>query len=89
MVSDFSDTVPTLPPENLQNFMVDPRIRGPVQNEVQVPNPLDGGPAPRDVANRNALAVLFESMLPWAYYGDRGDGGNEENQANGHEHDNE
>ncbi|CAL1398814.1 unnamed protein product [Linum trigynum] len=73
MVSDFSDMVATLPPENLQEFMVDPRM---AQPEVQNGNPLgnqvaDGHPpAPRDVANRNALAVLVESILPWAYYGD-------------------
>nr|AXY97603.1 Transcription factor 25-like [Populus tomentosa] len=86
LVSDFSDTVPTLPPENLQNFMVDPRMREAEQNGGQIANPLDGGPAPRDVANRNALAVLFESMLPWVNYGGGGDeGGNEENQVDGHE----
>ncbi|KAG5231582.1 transcription factor [Salix suchowensis] len=73
LVSDFSDIVPTLPPENLQNFMVDPRMREPEQNGGQIANPLDGVPAPRDVANRNALAVLFESMLPWVNYGGRGD----------------
>jgi hypothetical protein len=86
LVSDFSDTVPTLPPENLQNFMVDPRMREAEQNGGQIANPLDGGPAPHDVANRNALAVLFESMLPWVNYGGGGDeGGNEENQVDGHE----
>ncbi|XP_034904218.1 uncharacterized protein [Populus alba] len=86
LVSDFSDTVPTLPPENLQNFVVDPRMREPERNGGQIANPLDGGPAPRDVANRSALAVLFESMLPWVNYGGRGDeGGDEENHVNGHE----
>ncbi|XP_059458713.1 uncharacterized protein LOC132188307 [Corylus avellana] len=70
LVSDFSDSVPSIPPEILQDFMVDPRMRGPVQNEDQVANPLGNGHAPRDVANRNALAVLFESMLPWVHYGD-------------------
>ncbi|KAJ6334779.1 hypothetical protein OIU78_011612 [Salix suchowensis] len=85
LVSDFSDTVPTLPPENLQNFMVDPGMREPEQNGGQIAYPLDGGPAPHDVANRNALAVLFESMLPLVAYGD--EGGNEGNQVNGHEQD--
>lgn len=90
LVSDFSDAVPTLPPENLQNFMVDPRMREVEQNGDQIANPLNGGPARRDVANRNALAVLFESMLPWVNYGDRGDElANEDNQANGHGQDNE
>ncbi|KAJ6686316.1 NULP1-RELATED [Salix purpurea] len=88
LVSDFSDTVPTLPPENLQNFMVDPGMREAEQNGGQIAYPLDGGPAPHDVANRNALAVLFESMLPLVDYGGRGDeGGNEGNQVNGHEQD--
>ncbi|KAJ8898719.1 hypothetical protein K2173_004867 [Erythroxylum novogranatense] len=86
LVSDFSDVVPTLPPENLQNFMVDPRLRE--QNGELIINPQNGGPL-RDVANRNALAVLFESMLPWVNYGDREDGGaNEGNQANEHGPDN-
>lgn len=67
MVSDFSDSVPTMPPEMLQNFMVDPRMREEVQNGGQVANPR----APRDVANRNPLVVLFESMLPWVDYGGR------------------
>lgn len=70
LVSDFSDLVPSIPPENLQDFMVDPRMRGLVQNEDQVANPLGNGHATRDVANRNALTVLFESMLPWVHYGD-------------------
>ncbi|KDP28379.1 hypothetical protein JCGZ_14150 [Jatropha curcas] len=91
LVLDFSDTVPTLPPENLQNFMVDPRMRDAEQNGGQIANPLDVGDiAPRGVANRNALAVLFESMLPWVHYGAREDGGaNEENQADGHDQSNE
>lgn len=83
LVSDFSDAVPTLPPENLQNFMVDPRIREAEPNGVRIANPAAGVPAARDVANRNALAVLFESMLPWVHYGAGEDeGANEENQVN-------
>ncbi|KAL5863198.1 hypothetical protein ACOSQ3_000712 [Xanthoceras sorbifolium] len=84
LVHDFSDAVSTLPPDNLQNFVVDPRMMGEAeQNGIQA-NPLDVGQAPpqRDVANRNVLAVLFESMLPWANYGDGGEGrgGDEDNQ---------
>lgn len=71
MVSDFSDSVPTLPPDNLQNFMVDPRMREEVPNVNQGVNPQGGDRAPRDLANRSALAVLFESMLPWVDFGDR------------------
>ncbi|KAF2315110.1 hypothetical protein GH714_038176 [Hevea brasiliensis] len=90
LVSDFSDTVPTLPPENLQNFMVDPRLREAEQNGGQIANLPAGGPAPRDVANRHALAVLFESMLPWVHYGAGEDvGANVENQVNGHDQRNE
>ncbi|KAK3194466.1 hypothetical protein Dsin_025776 [Dipteronia sinensis] len=81
LVQDFSDAVSTLPPDNLHNFVVDPRM-GAEQNGIQG-NPLDIGQAPpRDVANRNVLAVLFESMLPWANYGDGGEGrvADEDNQ---------
>jgi hypothetical protein len=84
LVSDFSDAVPTMPPEILQNFMVDPRMLQEMQNggghrrhvaHEQVlldPLPRDAAfapPTPRDVANRNTLAVLFESMLPWVDFG--------------------
>lgn len=88
LVSDFSDSMPTIPPENLQNFMVDPRMREGIQNEIQDANPPGNGHAPRDVANRNALAVLFESLLPWVHYGD-GDGVDEDNQPNGVDQGNE
>lgn len=84
MVSDFSDSTPTIPPENLQNFMIDPRlvdmhnnnnnVNVVGDNQENIPG-LGPGPAraPREVANRNALAVLFESMLPWIDYGTRED----------------
>ncbi|KAL4569859.1 hypothetical protein LXL04_025503 [Taraxacum kok-saghyz] len=77
MVSDFSDSSPTIPPENLQHFVVDPRQVempnvGGDQENVPGPAPVARGP-PREVANRNALAVLFESMLPWVDYGARED----------------
>lgn len=87
LVSDFSYLVPTAPPENLQNFIVDPRMRGVVHNDDQVANPNEGIQVPRNVVNRNALAVLFESMLPWVHYGDGEGAAHEENQLNGHEHD--
>lgn len=82
MVSDFSDATPTIPPENLQNFMIDPRLVG-MHNNAAAGNNQENvaavaRPAPRQVANRNALAVLFESMLPWVDYGAR-----EEDQENG------
>lgn len=71
---DFSDSMPTLPPDNLQNFVADPRMVGGDQmveggggGQHQAP------PPPRDLANRNPLAVLIESMLPWAHYGNEDD----------------
>ncbi|CAI9117709.1 OLC1v1019167C4 [Oldenlandia corymbosa var. corymbosa] len=72
MLSDFSDSVPTLPPEVLQNFMVDPGMRGGQENEGQVmaqPAPVR---VPRDLTNRNPIVVLLESLLPWADYGEGG-----------------
>ncbi|KAL3835337.1 hypothetical protein ACJIZ3_010073 [Penstemon smallii] len=62
LVSDFSDSMPTMPPENLQDFIVDARggqefAHIPEEHEIH------------DVSSRNALAVLFESMLPWVNYG--------------------
>ncbi|XVF33045.1 hypothetical protein REPUB_Repub17cG0134500 [Reevesia pubescens] len=92
LVQDFSDTVQTLPPDNLQNLMVDMREAAHIGG--QVANPPAGGhaPAPRDVANRNPLAVLFESLLPWVNYGAVEDGVVDvidENQVNGQGQDNE
>lgn len=88
MVSDFSDSTPTMPPENLQNFMIDPRLvdmhnAGGADNQENVGAGV-ARPPPREVANRNALAVLFESMLPWVDYGAR-----EEDHENGREQDNQ
>ncbi|KAL2490201.1 Basic helix-loop-helix [Abeliophyllum distichum] len=60
LVSDFSDSMPTMPPDNLQDFMVDPR--GGLQNREELPN------LP-DLSNRNVLSVLLESVLPWINYG--------------------
>ncbi|KAE8700962.1 UNC93-like protein 1-like isoform X1 [Hibiscus syriacus] len=82
VTKDFSDTVQTLPPDNLQNFMVDMRDGAHIGG--QVGNPHAGGHVPelRDVANRNPLAVLFESLLPWVNYGGPEDGIVDENQVN-------
>ncbi|KAL6131198.1 hypothetical protein ACLB2K_069574 [Fragaria x ananassa] len=77
LVSDFSYTLPAAPPENLQHFMANARMGDVMHNEQDLVNP----PAPRDVANRNPLAVLFESVLPWVHYGVEIE---EENQQNGH-----
>uniref|UniRef100_A0A7N0UR90 Transcription factor 25 n=1 Tax=Kalanchoe fedtschenkoi TaxID=63787 RepID=A0A7N0UR90_KALFE len=80
LVSDFSDTVSTIPPEELQNLMgggpgmIPQGARLPqgiamADNEGVVIELPQGNRVPRDVANRNPLAVLFESMLPWVDYG--------------------
>lgn len=89
MVSDFSDVVPTLPPENLQNFMVDPRMIEADENGGRIANPVGHVPPPRDVANRNPLAVLLESMLPWVNYGAREDGEAGDNRVNDQNQNNE
>ncbi|CAN7006839.1 unnamed protein product [Brassica oleracea var. botrytis] len=72
-IHDFSDSVPTLPPDNLQNFVADPRMGG---GEQVAAGGGGGGhhqqqqaPPVRDVANRNPLAVFLESMLPWLIHG--------------------
>lgn len=85
MVSEFSDTVATIPPENLQNFMMlDPRMREMVEDQDQGANVQVR--APRELANRSPLAVLFESLLPWVDYGSD-EAGND--QPNRHHQDNE
>ncbi|KAJ8533588.1 hypothetical protein K7X08_006912 [Anisodus acutangulus] len=76
MVSDFSDTVPTLPPDNLQNFMVDPR--GEVPNDAAQP----ANHRVQDLSDRNAIDVLLESMLPWINYGSGHDQHDHDEQAN-------
>ncbi|KAF1863617.1 hypothetical protein Lal_00030685 [Lupinus albus] len=89
LVSDFSDKVASIPQENLQQFMGPPGMREGMLDENQFANlQVHGngngngnGLAPRGVANRNALAVLFESMLPWVTYEDG------ELDGNQHEHD--
>ncbi|KAM7277199.1 hypothetical protein ACFE04_019065 [Oxalis oulophora] len=67
LVQDFSDSMPNLPPDNLQNFMVDPRMHIGDQNV----NPFEEGdvPAPLDIENRNPLATLIE-LIPWMQYVD-------------------
>ncbi|PON49431.1 Transcription factor [Parasponia andersonii] len=90
LVLDFSHSVPTLPPENLQHFIVDPRMREVVHNDGNAANANEGIHAPRNVTNRNALAVLFESMLPWVHYEDvNGAIEDEDHQLNGHGQENE
>ncbi|KAL3824994.1 hypothetical protein ACJIZ3_021023 [Penstemon smallii] len=70
MVSDFSDSMPTMPPDNLQDFIADPRGGGAVEIGEELPNIREEREI-RDVSNRSAFAVLFESILPWVHYGTR------------------
>ena len=70
LVSDFSDTTPSLPPEELRPFMVGPGMvheMPPVEQEAAGPEILR---APREVAGRNPALVFLESLLPWVDYGD-------------------
>lgn len=72
LVSDFSDSIPTIPPEELRQFMVGPHlheIHPDIEGDV---NP-ERAHVPREVAGRNAAVMFFESLLPWAYYGERQD----------------
>ncbi|GAB2291721.1 hypothetical protein Dimus_025972 [Dionaea muscipula] len=85
LVSDFSDAVPTMPPDNLQDFMVDPAMMGRVaQNLNQDVNQQVRAP-PRDLANRNTWAVFFESALPWVDYGPDNDDADGNQPNNGHQ----
>lgn len=74
LVSDFSDSMASISPENMQQFMGEPGMRGGVLAQNPVANPAGGAHVVRDVADRSALAVLFESILPWVNYGGE-DGG--------------
>ncbi|KAL9304205.1 hypothetical protein ACSQ67_021468 [Phaseolus vulgaris] len=90
LVSDFSDSLSSIPRENLQQFMGVPRMmEDGMQDENQFANLPGNGHAPRGVANRNALAVLFESMLPWVTYEDTEDGEPDDNQHDDHRQDNQ
>ncbi|KAH7685026.1 TCF25/Rqc1 protein [Dioscorea alata] len=75
LVSDFSDVVPTLPPEELRPLMVAPHMMHHHHHHHQIPDgngeavAPERAPAPRDVAGRNAVAVFLESLLPWVDFG--------------------
>ncbi|KAL6845958.1 hypothetical protein ACP4OV_023406 [Aristida adscensionis] len=80
LVSDFSDTTPSLPPEELRPFMVGPgMVHGmpPPEQEAR-PERLN---APREVAGRNPAVVFLESLLPWVDYGDNHHDANDENNG--------
>lgn len=71
MVSDFSDTVPTLPREELRPFMMGPEMAGGVPEGIiqeQDVNP-ERLRVPREVVGRNPGMVFLESLLPWVDFG--------------------
>ena len=72
LVSDFSDAIPSLPPEELQQFMAGPHI----MHEVHAGDvgALPERAAPRELTGRNPAVVFLESLLPWVNYGDGRDG---------------
>lgn len=78
LVSDFSDTTPSLPPEELRPFMV-----GPGMVHEMPPVEQEAGPerlrAPREVAGRHPAVVFLESLLPWVDYGDNHHNVNDDN----------
>ncbi|KAH0462146.1 hypothetical protein IEQ34_009721 [Dendrobium chrysotoxum] len=78
LVSDFSDTIPTIPPEELRQFMFGPHL-----DEIHPGDEGDANPqtahATHEVAGRNAAVVFLESLLPWVHYGER--------QAHAEDHD--
>lgn len=83
LVSDFSDAVATLPPDNLQNFMVDPAVMGEAAEHQNQDIRLQVR-APRDLADRNAFAVFLESLLPWVDYGPGDNNGNNDQREDEH-----
>ncbi|KAF8379876.1 hypothetical protein HHK36_027341 [Tetracentron sinense] len=91
LVSDFSDSMPTMPPDDLRNLMVDPRMAQAVQNGDQIVNAEGGARATHEVMNRNPVVVFLESMLPWVDYGAPNEDGmfDEDDLFDGHDHDNE
>ncbi|KAG6539230.1 transcription factor 25-like [Zingiber officinale] len=69
MVSDFSDVIPTIPPEEIRDFMVGPPQLHEIQDAEREAIPVRARAAPREIIGRNAAIVFLESLLPWADYG--------------------
>lgn len=53
--------------------MGQPQLHGAIQDHDRIANPVGDDHQLRDVADRSALAVLLESILPWVNYGPRED----------------
>ncbi|KAG0478341.1 hypothetical protein HPP92_013060 [Vanilla planifolia] len=70
LVSEFSDAIPTIPPEDLRQFMVGPQLHE-LHPEADGEANQHVAHVPREVTGRNAAVVLLESLLPWVHYGDR------------------
>ncbi|KAL5998067.1 hypothetical protein ACLOJK_009002 [Asimina triloba] len=68
MISDFSDSAPTIPPDDLRNLMIDPHMAHAMQHVDEAAIPEEAR-APREVLNRNPVMVFLESLLPWIDYG--------------------
>ncbi|XP_020088170.1 transcription factor 25 [Ananas comosus] len=69
MVSEFSDTIPSLPPEELRQIMVGPQVVHEMQGVVREEIHEAAHAPPREVAGRNAAIIFLESLLPWVDYG--------------------
>ncbi|XP_068665327.1 uncharacterized protein [Aristolochia californica] len=95
LVSDFSDSVPTLPPDELRNMMVDPRIVEAMQDpriaeairngggEVLLVPEEEEGHLP-DLRNRNPLMLLLEGLVvPLANLREGGDAHDANDRVNG------
>ncbi|CAL9761343.1 unnamed protein product [Musa acuminata subsp. burmannicoides] len=68
MVSDFSDVIPSLPPEEIRHFMVGPQPVREMPDADRGAVPEIGHAARLDLP-RNAAIAFLESILPWADYG--------------------
>lgn len=84
MVADFSGSVPTIPPDDLRDLMLDPHMAQAMGNGEPIANPDPAVHATRELANRHPWVVLLESLLPWATYGPA-----DEDNPDVHDRDNE
>jgi len=65
-VSDFSDSAPTLPPEELQQFFAGRPGNGPVPMAMGPEDVMaEAGVQGRQLEDQNTLMLFFQSFLPW------------------------